>query len=63
MVKATKFLRKQAEKAERIALTAHDEQASREMLALAGAYRAQADLLKQKTKKPLGTKFMLENYR
>jgi hypothetical protein len=50
MVKTTKFLRKQAKKAERVALAAHDEQASQEMLALANAYRAQADALKQKKK-------------
>jgi hypothetical protein len=52
MVKATKFLRKQAAKAERVALTTADEETSKEMLTLASAYRAQADVLKQKMKAP-----------
>jgi hypothetical protein len=52
MVKATKFLRKQAEKAESVALTSQDSQASREMLTLADAFRAQSDVLKRKAKKP-----------
>jgi hypothetical protein len=50
MVKATKFLRKQAAKAERIAQKVQDDEASREILTLATAYRAQADVLKQKKK-------------
>lgn len=52
MVKATKSLRKQADKAERAARVMQDEEAARQMLALAGAYRAQVDVLKQKSKKP-----------
>jgi hypothetical protein len=51
MVKATKFLRRQAVKAELAALATGDEQTSRELISLATAYRAQADVLKQKKKK------------
>jgi hypothetical protein len=50
MVKAIKFLRKQAEKAKGVAQKVQDREASREMLILASAYRAQADILKQKKK-------------
>jgi 2-keto-4-pentenoate hydratase len=52
MVKATKFLRKQADKAERTAHAVQDAEAARQMLNLADAYRAQADVLNQKSKKP-----------
>ena len=50
MVKETKFFRKQAEKAERMALAMSDEEASQSLSNLAQAYRSQADALK-KTKK------------
>ena len=50
MVKETKFFRKQAEKAERMALATSDEEASQSLSNLAQAYRSQADALK-KTKK------------
>lgn len=51
MVKATKFFRKQADKAENRALLERDSEASLELRALANAYRAQAEILKQKEKK------------
>jgi hypothetical protein len=47
MVKETKFFRKQAEKAERIALATSDEEASQSLSNLAQAYRSQADALKK----------------
>jgi hypothetical protein len=52
MVKATKFLLKQADKAERAANAVQDAEAERQMLNLADAYRAQAEALMQKSKKP-----------
>ena len=50
MVKPTKSLRKQADRAERAARAMQDEDAARQMLDLAEAYRAQADVLKKKSK-------------
>jgi hypothetical protein len=47
MVKETKFFRKQAEKAERIALATSDEEALQSLSNLAQAYRSQADALKK----------------
>jgi hypothetical protein len=47
MVKETKFFRKQAEKAERMALAASDEEVSQNLSNLALAYRSQADALKK----------------
>jgi hypothetical protein len=47
MVNESKFLRKQAERAERAALAASDDEASQNLLNLAQAYRSQADVLKQ----------------
>ena len=51
MVKPTKFFRKQAEKAERIARTAPDEEVAQNLTALARGYRGQADALKKSKKK------------
>ena len=51
MVKETKFFRKQAEKAERMALAASDEEVSQNLSNLALAYRSQADALKKGKKK------------
>jgi hypothetical protein len=52
MVKETKFFRKQAEKAERMALATSDDEASQSLSNLAQAYRSQADALKKsKTRK------------
>jgi hypothetical protein len=61
MVKETKFFRKQAEKAERMALATSDEEASQSLSNLAQAYRSQADALKKnknlkKSKKMSGKK-------
>jgi CHASE3 domain sensor protein len=50
MVKETKFFRKQAEKAERMALATSDEEASQSLSNLAQAYRSQADALKKSIK-------------
>ena len=50
MVKLTKSLRKQAEKSERAARAMPDEEVARQMLDLSEAYRAQADVLKKKSK-------------
>jgi hypothetical protein len=50
MVKETKFFRKQAEKAERMALATSDEEASQSLSNLAQAYRSQADALKKNKK-------------
>jgi hypothetical protein len=50
MVKETKFFRKQAEKAERMALATPDEEASQSLSNLAQAYRSQADALKKRKK-------------
>ena len=56
MVKETKFFRKQAEKAERIALATSDEEASQSLSNLAQAYRSQADALKKSKKLKKSTK-------
>ena len=59
MGKEVKFLRKQAEKAERMARATSDEEASRSLSNLAQAYRSQADAIKKskkKDKKKSGTK-------
>jgi tryptophan synthase beta subunit len=50
MIKETKFFRKQAEKAERMARAAADEEASQDLTNLAMAYRGQADALKKSKK-------------
>jgi hypothetical protein len=50
MIKETKFFRKQAEKAERMARATSDEEASQNLTSLAMAYRSQADAPKR-TKK------------
>jgi hypothetical protein len=51
MVKETKFFRKQAEKAQRMARAASDQEVSQNLSNLALAYRSQADALKkEKTK-------------
>ena len=48
MVKETKFFRKQAAKAERMARAASDAEISERFLTMAKAYRSQADVLKAK---------------
>jgi len=50
MVKETKFFRKQAAKAERMARSASDAEISQSFLNMAKAYRSQADVLKAKKK-------------
>ena len=65
MVKETKFFRKQAEKAERMALATSDEEASQSLSNLAQAYRSQADALSKnkklkKSKKMSGKKGKLK---
>jgi hypothetical protein len=62
MTKETKFFRKQAEKAERMARATSDEEASRNLINLAMAYRSQADALKRskKLKKESGKKAELK---
>jgi hypothetical protein len=47
MVKPSKFFRKQAEKAERMARAVSDEETAQDLSNLAEAYRGQADALKQ----------------
>lgn len=49
-MKETKFFRKQADKAERIARSASDSEMSQQYLNMARAYRAQAEVLKAKKK-------------
>ena len=59
MVKESKFFRKQAEKAERMARAVSDPEISQSFLNMAKAYRSQADTLKTrklKTKKKSGKK-------
>jgi hypothetical protein len=51
MVKETKFFRKQAEKAERMARATSDQEASQSLANLADAYRSQAAALKKYEKK------------
>jgi hypothetical protein len=48
MVKETKFFRKQAVKAERMARSVSDAEISQRFLNMAKAYRSQADVLKAK---------------
>ena len=50
VVKETKFFRKQAAKAERMARSALDAEISQRFLNMAKAYRSQADVLKAKKK-------------
>jgi hypothetical protein len=50
VVKETKFFRKQAAKAERMARSASDAEISQRFLNMAKAYRSQADVLKAKKK-------------
>jgi hypothetical protein len=50
MAKEAKFFRKQAERAERMALAASNDETSRSLSSLANAYRSQADVLKQRNK-------------
>jgi hypothetical protein len=56
MVKETKFFRKQATKAERMARTASDAEISERFLNMAKAYRSQAHVLKAKKKSRLKAK-------
>jgi hypothetical protein len=58
MVKETKFFRKQAAKAERMARSVSDAEVSQRFLNMALAYRSQADVLKgkKKAKKKSGKK-------
>jgi hypothetical protein len=51
MVKETKFFRKQAAKAERMARSASDAEISQSFLDMAKAYRSQANVLKAKKSK------------
>jgi hypothetical protein len=51
MIKETKYFRKQAEKAERMAQAVSDKEASQSFANLAEAYRSQAALLKKNQKK------------
>ena len=51
MVKESKFFRKQAEKAERMARALSDTEMSQSFLSMAKAYRDQANVLKAKEKK------------
>jgi hypothetical protein len=50
MVKETKFFRKQAVKAERMARSVSNTEISERFLNMAKAYRSQADVLKAKKK-------------
>jgi hypothetical protein len=50
MPNESKFFRKQAERAERMALAASNDETSRSLSSLANAYRSQADVLKQRNK-------------
>jgi hypothetical protein len=56
MVKETKFFRKQAEKAERIARATTDAETAQNLSSLAQAYRSQADALKRSSKLKTGKK-------
>jgi hypothetical protein len=55
MVRESKFFRKQAEKAERMARAVSDAEMSQRFLGMAKAYRSQANALKAK-EKPKATK-------
>ena len=62
MVKESKFFRKQAEKAERMAQAVSDAEMSQRFLSMAKAYRSQANVLKAKEKpkaKKVGKKVIL----
>jgi hypothetical protein len=50
MVKETKFFRKQAAKAERMARSVSGAEISERFLSMAKAYRSQADVMKAKKK-------------
>ena len=50
MVKETKFFRRQAAKADRMARSVSDAESSERFLNMAKAYRSQADVLKAKKK-------------
>jgi hypothetical protein len=50
MVKETKFFRRQAAKADRMARSVSDAEISERFLNMAKAYRSQADVLKAKKK-------------
>ena len=50
MPNESKFFRKQAERVERMALAASNDETSRSLSSLANAYRSQADVLKQRNK-------------
>jgi hypothetical protein len=50
MVKESKYLQKQAAKAERVAARVDDPEVSEDMRALATAYRSQAGIVKKKEK-------------
>jgi hypothetical protein len=63
MVKETKFFRKQAEKAERMALATSNEEASQSLSNLAQAYRSQADALKKARKLKKSKKISGKNRR
>ena len=51
MVKETKFFRKQADKAERMARSATDTEISQSFMNMARAYRSQAEVHKLRRKK------------
>jgi hypothetical protein len=51
MIKETKFFRKQADKAERMARATSDQDTSQSLSNLANAYRSQAAALKKNEKK------------
>lgn len=51
MIKATKFFRKQAEKAERMARATSDQETSQNLSNLAQAYHSQAAAIKKNEKK------------
>jgi hypothetical protein len=51
MIKEAKYLRKQADKAQRLSATATDPDISRNLMNLASGYRAQANILKKKKPK------------
>jgi hypothetical protein len=51
MIKEAKYLRKQADKAQRLSAVASDPDISRNLMNLASGYRAQAKILKKKKPK------------
>jgi hypothetical protein len=51
MIKEAKYLRKQADKAQRLSAIATDPDISRNLMNLASGYRAQAKILKKKKPK------------